>query len=138
MRKFRLRLMKTKWKTVALIAMKTKIALLATQEIVKLKMVLPLFQTRPILRISYRKAGHRMHVFFQTASILFHGDCRQNHQICSTKYYQAAQRSYHLMRCIAESGQWVDIDEDGNVYIDGELLEEPYVAEKALGDCNKV
>ena len=41
-----------------------------------------------------------------------------------------------VKRCIAESGQWVDIDEDGNVYIDGELLEEPYVAEKALGDCN--
>lgn len=41
-----------------------------------------------------------------------------------------------VKRCIAGPGQWVDIDEDGNVYVDGEFLEEPYLAEKALGDCN--
>lgn len=41
-----------------------------------------------------------------------------------------------VKRCIAGPGQWVDIDEDGNVYVDGKLLEEPYLAEKALGDCN--
>ena len=29
-----------------------------------------------------------------------------------------------------------DIDEDGSVYVDGELLDEPYVEEKALGTCN--
>lgn len=40
-----------------------------------------------------------------------------------------------VKRCIAGPGQWVDIDEDGNVYVDGQLLEEPYVSEKALGDC---
>lgn len=40
-----------------------------------------------------------------------------------------------VKRCIAGPGQWVDIDEDGNVYVDGELLEEPYLTEKALGDC---
>ena len=41
-----------------------------------------------------------------------------------------------VKRCIAGPGQWVDIDEEGNVYIDGKLLEEPYLEEKALGDCN--
>ena len=41
-----------------------------------------------------------------------------------------------VKRCIAGPGQWVDIDESGNVYVDGELLEEPYLAEKAFGDCN--
>ena len=41
-----------------------------------------------------------------------------------------------VKRCIAGPGQWVDIDEDGNVYIDGEMLDEPYLKEKALGDCN--
>lgn len=41
-----------------------------------------------------------------------------------------------VKRCIARPGQWVDIDEEGNVYIDGKLLEEPYLEEKALGDCN--
>lgn len=41
-----------------------------------------------------------------------------------------------VKRCIAGPGQWVDIDENGNVYVDGKLLDEPYLTEKALGDCN--
>ena len=41
-----------------------------------------------------------------------------------------------VKRVIASSGDWVDIDEDGNVYVNDVLLEEPYVSEKALGDCN--
>lgn len=41
-----------------------------------------------------------------------------------------------VKRCIAGPGQWVDIDEDGNVYVDGILLDEPYLTEKSLGDCN--
>ena len=41
-----------------------------------------------------------------------------------------------VKRVIAKSGDWVDIDTDGNVYVNGEKLEEPYLTEKALGDCN--
>lgn len=41
-----------------------------------------------------------------------------------------------VKRCIAGPGQWVDIDESGNVYVDGKLIEEPYLVEKALGDCD--
>lgn len=41
-----------------------------------------------------------------------------------------------VKRVIATAGQWVDIDEDGNVSVDGEHLEEPYVFEKALGECD--
>ena len=41
-----------------------------------------------------------------------------------------------VKRCIATPGQWVDIDEDGNVYVDGNRLNEPYVKEKAFGDCD--
>lgn len=41
-----------------------------------------------------------------------------------------------VKRYIAGPGQWVDIDENGNVYVDGELLEEPYLTEKALGECD--
>ena len=41
-----------------------------------------------------------------------------------------------VKRCIAGPGQWVDIDADGNVYVDGELLDEPYLAEKSFGDCD--
>lgn len=41
-----------------------------------------------------------------------------------------------VKRVIASSGDWVDIDEKGNVYVNQQLLEEPYLEEKALGDCN--
>lgn len=41
-----------------------------------------------------------------------------------------------VKRCIAGPGQWVDIDESGNVYVDDKLLEEPYLTEKSLGGSN--
>ena len=41
-----------------------------------------------------------------------------------------------VKRCIALPGQWVDIDEAGNVSVDGAPLEEPYLTEKAFGDAN--
>ncbi len=39
-----------------------------------------------------------------------------------------------LKRVIATPGQWVNIDEEGNVYVNDQLLEEPYVSEKTRGD----
>jgi len=41
-----------------------------------------------------------------------------------------------VKRVIATEGQWVDITDDGRVYVDNVRLDEPYVTEKALGDCN--
>lgn len=41
-----------------------------------------------------------------------------------------------VKRCIAGPGQWVDIDADGNVYVDSKPLDEPYLTEKALGECD--
>lgn len=41
-----------------------------------------------------------------------------------------------VKRVIALPGEFVDIDADGNVYVDGELLDEPYLTEKALGECD--
>ncbi len=41
-----------------------------------------------------------------------------------------------IKRVIAVSGDWVDISEEGAVSVNGAPLEEPYVAEKALGECN--
>ena len=41
-----------------------------------------------------------------------------------------------VKRCIACPGQWVDIDAEGNVYVDGQLMDEPYLTEKAFGDCD--
>ncbi len=41
-----------------------------------------------------------------------------------------------VKRVIALAGDWVDIDEDGSVYVNEQLLDEPYVNEKDLGRCN--
>lgn len=41
-----------------------------------------------------------------------------------------------VKRIIAGPGSWVNIDEDGNVSVDGTLLDEPYVNELALGQCD--
>ena len=41
-----------------------------------------------------------------------------------------------IKRVIASAGDWVDISENGDVYVNGVLLEEPYIKEKSLGECN--
>lgn len=41
-----------------------------------------------------------------------------------------------VKRVIAGPGDWVDIKEDGTVYVNNEELDEPYLTEKAFGDCN--
>lgn len=41
-----------------------------------------------------------------------------------------------VKRYIAGPGSWVDIKEDGTVYVDGAELSEPYLTEKALGECD--
>lgn len=41
-----------------------------------------------------------------------------------------------VKRCIAGPGQWVDIDKEGNVSVDQIPLDEPYITEKAYGECN--
>jgi len=41
-----------------------------------------------------------------------------------------------VKRVIANAGQWVDIDRDGNVYVNNVKLEEPYIVEKAFGETN--
>lgn len=41
-----------------------------------------------------------------------------------------------VKRIIALPGEWIDIDGAGNVSIDGEPLDEPYLSEKSLGECD--
>ncbi len=41
-----------------------------------------------------------------------------------------------VKRIICGPGDWINIEEDGTVYVNDELLDEPYVFEKSLGDCN--
>ena len=41
-----------------------------------------------------------------------------------------------IKRVIAGPGDWVDIDEDGQVYVNEQPIEEPYIDAPALGECN--
>lgn len=41
-----------------------------------------------------------------------------------------------VKRVIANAGDWVDIDDDGNVSVNGHQLEEPYLAQKAYGNVD--
>lgn len=41
-----------------------------------------------------------------------------------------------VKRVIANPGDWVDIDDDGNVYVNNVLVEESYLKEKAYGETN--
>ncbi len=41
-----------------------------------------------------------------------------------------------IKRIIAGPRDWVEIDGDGTIYVNGEALEEPYVMDKSLGECD--
>ena len=43
-----------------------------------------------------------------------------------------------VKRYIAGPGSWINIDDAGNVFVDGDPLDEPYVSEKSLGECDLV
>lgn len=62
---------------------------------------------------------------------LSHADCETGDIIAF--YYN---NNILIKRVIASAGQWIDIDDKGTVFIDGIEIEEPYVTEKALGECN--
>ena len=41
-----------------------------------------------------------------------------------------------VKRVIAQAGEWVDIDQDGNVFVNSVAIQEPYLTEKAFGECD--
>ena len=43
-----------------------------------------------------------------------------------------------VKRYIAGPGQWVNIDENGNVFVDGIMLDETYIEEKSRGQCDLI
>lgn len=41
-----------------------------------------------------------------------------------------------IKRIIGTPGDYIDIDADGNVFVNGNLLDEPYVINKSIGECD--
>ena len=41
-----------------------------------------------------------------------------------------------IKRVIGIPGDWIEIDTDGTVYLDGEKLDEPYAEQLAMGECD--
>ncbi len=56
----------------------------------------------------------------------------KNGELCSFNW----QNKLLIKRIIAGPGDVIDIDEDGVVSVNGEVLDEPYVDELALGECD--
>lgn len=53
-------------------------------------------------------------------------------QLCCFSY----QNKYLIKRIIGVPGDTININEEGYVYINGELLDEPYILDRALGECD--
>lgn len=41
-----------------------------------------------------------------------------------------------VKRVIGQAGQWVDVAEDGTVYVDNVRIDEPYLSDKGFGECD--
>ena len=41
-----------------------------------------------------------------------------------------------VKRVIANPGEWVDVDKEGNVYVNNKLIDEPYLDDKSYGETN--
>lgn len=53
-------------------------------------------------------------------------------ELCAFSY----QNKILIKRVIGVGGDVIKIDADGNVYVNGYIIDEPYVKEKALGECD--
>ena len=63
--------------------------------------------------------------------VLIKSDSVEHGDMCCVSW----QNKSLLKRVIGLSGDMVDIDADGNVFVNGKLLDEPYVENKELGRC---
>lgn len=84
----------------------------------------------PVLRIY----GSSMTPTLQDGEIIFSVKTSSFEQGDIVSFYY--NNKILVKRVVARAGEWVDIDGDGNVSVNGEPLEEPYLEEKAFGDCN--
>ena len=84
----------------------------------------------PVLRIY----GSSMTTTLQDGEIIFTVKTSNFEQGDIVAFYY--NNKILVKRIICGSGDWIDIDEDGTVYVNDVRLEEPYLTEKALGECN--
>lgn len=92
--------------------------------------VLIAFLLMPVLRVS----GDSMEPTLkdQDVVLLVKTDYFETGELCGFYW----QNKLLLKRIIAGPGDMVDIKDDGSVYVNGQELDEPYVTEKSLGDCD--
>ena len=64
--------------------------------------------------------------------VLFKSTNLKRDCLCCFSY----QNKLLIKRVIGLPGDKINIDENGNVYVNDNLLQEPYVTEKALGECD--
>lgn len=64
--------------------------------------------------------------------ILIKTDHLKRGDLCAFSY----SNKILIKRVIGVPGDFVDIDANGNVFINGELIREPYVTEKSRGECD--
>lgn len=84
----------------------------------------------PVLQI----AGNSMEPSLSDGNIvmLIKTDNLETGDLCAFYY----SNKILIKRIIAGPGDYLWIDEDGTVFLNGEPLDEPYVKEKALGECD--
>lgn len=82
----------------------------------------------PVLRIY----GHSMNNTLQSGELVLSlkGSKFKTGDIIAFYY----NNNILIKRVIANSGDWVDIDLDGNVYVNQQKIDEPYLKEKAYGE----
>ena len=84
----------------------------------------------PVLQIS----GSSMTPTFQEGEIVFSIKTKNLKPGDIIAFYHG--NKILVKRVIAGAGSWVNITIDGDVYVNGELLEENYIQEKMLGETN--
>lgn len=84
----------------------------------------------PVLQIS----GNSMEPTLKDKDIivLIKNNKLKTGDLCAFSY----QNKVLIKRIIGTPGDYIEIQDDGSVYVNGELLEEPYITTKSLGECD--
>ena len=84
----------------------------------------------PVLQISGTSMEPTLHN--GDIIILMKTKSYQQGDLCSFAY----ENKYLIKRIIGTPGDSIEIDGEGTVYVNGTVLDEPYVTDKALGECD--